>query len=251
MSKIDWNHTPAAIWRSQRKRLKAIRHIDPVTPDQLIGIDRQKSQLLANTERFLVDKPANHALLWGARGTGKSSLIKAMLNHFHLRRLRMVEIDRGDLADLPEIVDELRELDFRFILFCDDLSFSNDSNHYRALKRMLQGSLELPPENILLYASSNRRHLLPEKASDNSDIRLSDTELHLGDAIEEQLSLSDRFGLNLSFYPIDQTTYLQMIDSLFPTHHNRAQLHDSALRFAHSKAIRSGRTARQFFNHYS
>lgn len=251
MNKIDWNNTLAAVWRPQRNRLREIRTIDPVRPEQLLGVDRQKQRLMENTERFLVGKPANNALLWGSRGTGKSSLIKAMLNHYHLRGLRMIELDKDDLVNLPDIVDDLRVLDFRFIIFCDDLSFEAGDASYKPLKSVLEGSLELPPENVLIYASSNRRHLLPESQQENSEARVVGTELHLGDAIEEKISLSDRFGLWLSFYPINQDEYLRIVDSLFPHWPKRADLHADAIRFAHAKGVRSGRTAKQFFNSYS
>lgn len=251
MSKVDWANTHGAIWRASRRRLRSIANLDPIRPEQLLGVERQMQLLMQNTERFLVQKPANNALLWGSRGTGKSSLIKAMLNHYALRGLRMIEIDKADLQDLPDIVDELRALPYRFVIYCDDLSFDEGDTSYRPLKSVLEGSLELPPENILIYASSNRRHLVPETKQDNQQIKSVGTELHLGDAIEEKISLSDRFGLWLSFYPIDQPAYLNIVDSLFPTHHDRTQLHSDAIRFAHSKGIRSGRTAKQFFNSYS
>jgi len=246
---IDWNTTHAALWRGHRAELRAVRHIDPVQLDDLLGIERQKQLLLRNTERFVAGLPANHALLWGARGTGKSSVIKALLNGLHHKGLRLVEIDRDELLHLPEIVDEIRETPWRFILFCDDLSFDNGERSYRSLKSVLEGSIELPPENVRIYATSNRRHLVPETMQDNRDSGLIDGELHYADAVEEKISLADRFGLSLSFYSIDQEEYLAIVDSYFRGYTgDREQLHLAARQFAQSKGGRSGRTARQFYN---
>jgi predicted AAA+ superfamily ATPase len=251
MSTIDWNTTVGAVWRHHTQSLRAVRHLDPILPEQLLGVDRQKARLIENTERFLNGQPANNALLWGSRGTGKSSLIKAMLNAYADQGLRMLEVDKDDLIHLPEIVDEIRELPYRFVIFCDDLSFEAGEKTYKALKSVLEGSLELPPDNVLIYASSNRRHLLPETQADNQDVIVVGTELHLGDAIEEKISLSDRFGLWLSFYPINQDAYLNIIDHLFDHPNETEQLHKDAIRFAHEKGVRSGRTAKQFFKSYT
>jgi len=246
---IDWKHTLAALWRPRAARLRGVTHLDPIDLTQLLGIERQKNALCANTERFLQGVPANNVLLWGARGTGKSSLIKALLNRYAADGLRLVQIDRDQLIELPEIIDSLRQQPYRFVIYTDDLSFEQGDHSYRALKTVLEGSIELPPENVLVYATSNRRHLLPERMQDNLDSRVTETELHYADAIEEKISLSDRFGLWLSFYAISQDTYLEMIDALFPAHPNRVELHLAAIRFATAKGARSGRTARQFFNH--
>jgi predicted AAA+ superfamily ATPase len=248
---IDWNHTLAAVWRQRRQHLHPVTSLDPVCVDSLVGIDRQKRELRINTERFLAGKPANNALLWGARGTGKSSLIKAMLNEYHARGLRLVEIYRDDLRQLPEIIDDIRELPQRFIVYTDDFSFEANENAYVALKSVLEGSIELPPANVLLYATSNRRHLLPEYQADNVGTKLVDGELHFSDTVEEKLSLSDRFGLWLSFYQPDLDGYLAIVDSYFPDYPgDRAALHEAARLFAMTRASRSGRTARQFFNAY-
>lgn len=246
---IDWSTTLAALWRPRSGKLRAVAQLDPTTLDQLLGIERQKQALCTNTERFLARQPANNSLLWGARGTGKSSLVKALVNRYGGEGLRVVQIDRDQLIELPEIVDELREQPYRFIVYTDDLSFEQGDTGYRALKTVLDGSLELPPENVLIYATSNRRHLLPESMQDNLDSRVTTTELHYADAVEEKISLSDRFGLWLSFYAISQADYLMMVDALFPTCEDRQQLHREAVRFATGKGSRSGRTARQFFNH--
>lgn len=248
---VDWNITYAAVWRQRKAYLRAVARIDPIRLDELFGVDAQKRQLVRNTERFLAGEPANNALLWGARGTGKSSLIKAMLNAYKTKGLRMIEVDKHDLVHLPEIVDDIRELPQRFIVYCDDLSFETNDNQYKSLKSVLEGSIELPPENVLVYASSNRRHLLPEQMRDNLDTRLVDGEVHYSDTVEEKTSLSDRFGLSLAFYPQSTDAYLEIIDSLFPDVQDRASLHKRALDFAHQRASKSGRTAKQFYNSFS
>jgi len=247
---IDWNQRHAAIWRARKEFLRPVQHIDPISIDDLLGIDEQKKQLLQNTERFVNSVPANNALLWGARGTGKSSLIKAVFNHFREQGLRLVEVEKADLIFLPEIVDEIRDTEHRFLLFCDDLSFEADETHYKALKSVLEGSIELPPDNVLIYASSNRRHLVPETMQDNRNSGLVEGELYYADAIEEKISLSDRFGLWLSFYPANQDQYLTMVDHYFRDYKgDRHALHHAAKQFSQSKGgARSGRTAKQFFN---
>ncbi|MDD4914439.1 MAG: ATP-binding protein [Methylococcales bacterium] len=245
---IDWNTTFAAIWRQRQQYLRPVVQFDPIGVDQLLGIDKQKQQLVANTERFLDGLPANNALLWGARGTGKSSLVKAMLNEYLHRGLRIIEIDKQDLLYLPEIVDEIRDLPQRFIVYCDDLSFEAGDNLYKPLKSVLEGSIESPPENVLFYATSNRRHLLPELMRDNLDTRLVNGEVHYSDAIEEIISLSDRFGLRLSFYPQDTASYLEIVDAYFTDYQgDMDQLHQMALAFAHQHAAKNGRTANQFY----
>jgi predicted AAA+ superfamily ATPase len=246
---IDWNHTLAAIWRQRREQLHPVISLDPVRLESLVGIDRQKHELRINTERFLAGQPANNALLWGARGTGKSSLIKAMLNAYHSRGLRLIEICRDDLRQLPELIDDIRELPQRFIVYTDDFSFEANENAYVALKSVLEGSIELSPGNVLIYATSNRRHLLPEYSTDNEGTKLIGSELHYSDAVEEKLSLSDRFGLWLSFYQPDLNGYLAIVDSYFRDYRgDRAALHEAARLFAMTRASRSGRTARQFYN---
>lgn len=246
---IDWNTTYAAIWRQRQAFLRPVSQIDPIRLEQLLGIDTQKQRLIANTERFLSGLPANNALLWGARGTGKSSLVKALLNAYNDRGLRIVEVDKHDLLYLPEIVDDIRERPQRFIVYCDDLSFDSGDSLYKPLKSVLEGSIELPPDNVLFYATSNRRHLLPERMQDNLDTQLIDGEVHYADAIEEQISLSDRFGLRLAFYPQQTPTYLDIVDSYFADFGgDRAALHKAALDFAHQNAAKNGRTAKQFFN---
>ncbi len=247
---IDWVEAPAAVWRRHRNGLRVIRRLDPVQWHQLQGIERQQLALAANTERFLAGQPANNALLWGARGTGKSSLIKALLNRYAERGLRMIEVDKDDLVDLPEIVDDICEQPYRFVIYCDDLSFEAGESAYKALKSVLEGSLELPPENVRVYATSNRRHLMPEFMSDNLKSTMVGDELHPAEAIEEQVSLADRFGLQLSFYPFSRDVYLQAIDALFPETANRDRLHEEAIRFALGRGVRNGRTAQQFYRQF-
>lgn len=248
---IDWSSTPAALWRRHRSGLRAIRRLDPVSWQDLTGIDRQKQALARNTERFLAGEPSNNALLWGSRGTGKSSLIKALLNRYQDQGLRMIEVDKDDLVNLPEIVDDICDLPFRFVIYCDDLSFDVGESGYKALKSVLEGSLELPPENVRVYATSNRRHLMPEFMNDNVNSEMRGGELHPAEAIEEQVSLADRFGLQLSFYPFSQDIYLQAVDALFPSVTDRHELHIEAARFATSKGVRNGRTAQQFYRQHA
>ncbi len=249
---IDWNNTYAAIWRQRQQYLRPVKQFDPISLDQLLGIDSQKQQMIANTERFLAGLNANNALLWGARGSGKSSLVKALLNAYKDRGLRLIELDTDALLILPEILDDIREYAQRFIIYCDDLSFEAGDSLYKPLKSILEGSIEPPPENVLLYATSNRRHLLPELMRDNLDTRLIDGEVHYSDAIEEKISLSDRFGLRLSFYPPNTENYLEIIDAYFADYQgDRECLHKQALDFAHLHAAKNGRTAKQFYKAFS
>jgi predicted AAA+ superfamily ATPase len=249
---IDWDKTHAALWRHSKALLAPVNKVDPIRLQDLVGIDDQSTALTRNTERFLSGSPANNALLWGARGTGKSSLIKAILNQYQNRKCRLIQVFKHDLHDLFDIVEEIRELPYRFIIYCDDFSFEMNDDSYVALKTVLEGSIEAPAENILIYTTSNRRHLLPETMQDNLASKMVEGELHYADAIEEKISLSDRFGLWLSFYQPDQDGYLRIIDSYFRDYQgDRAQLHREAIRFAQVRASRSGRTAKQFFNHFS
>ncbi len=248
---VDWQTTSAAVWRPKQGRLRAVKRTDAIGFNALLGIDRQKAEFCANLEQFLDGRPANNILLWGSRGTGKSSLVKAALNEYRDRGLRVVEIDKDDLSDLPDIVDELRDLPQRFLVFCDDLSFEAGETAYKHLKSVLEGSIELPPENVLICATSNRRHLISEPKADNQGVEIIDGELHYGDRVEETLSLSDRFGLWLSFYPNTLDQYLSIVEQLFSGDMatgevDRNELHLAAKRFAIARASRSGRTARQF-----
>jgi hypothetical protein len=244
---VEWKNVPAAIWRRYRQGLRPVEAPDPIRWEDLHGIDTQKEKLAHNTERFLAGKPANHALLWGSRGTGKSSLVKALLNRYRHQGLRVIEVDKEDLVHLPEIVDGIRQRPERFIIYCDDLSFGDGDPAYKPLKSVLEGSIELPPENVRVYATSNRRHLMPEYFSDNRNTTMEDGEIHPSEAVEEQISLSDRFGLWLSFYPFREAVYLEAVDALFPDVQDREALHREALQFALARGGRSGRTAQQFY----
>lgn len=249
---IDWKNNDAAIWRHSKNELKTISDIDPVSLQDLVGIETQKDQIIKNTEAFMRGEPSNNALLWGARGTGKSSLIKAVFNHFKKEGLRIIEFSKEDLKSLPEIIDDIRDLPYKFIIFCDDLSFESGDNSYTGLKPILEGSIELPPKNTLIYATSNRRHLIKELQEDNEGVRVTHDEIHYGDSVEEKISLSDRFGLWISFYQGNLEQYLEIVDSYFKGFEgDREALHKQAKIFATYRASRSGRTAKQFYNYFS
>ncbi|ROO29132.1 ATP-binding protein [Salinisphaera japonica] len=220
--------------------------------DRLQGVARQKERLIANTAQFLADRPANNALLWGARGTGKSSLVRALLHEFADAGLRIVEVPAHRLVDLPDLVARLAGRSEHFIVFSDDLSFETGDGSYKALKAVLDGSLAAAPDNVLIYATSNRRHLLPEYQSDNQAATHVDGEIHHGEAVEEKISLSERFGLWLSFYPFDQAHYLEIaarhLSALgldIDVGHD-APWERAALQWALARGNRSGRTAEQF-----
>lgn len=244
----DWSAI-AFRWHSRGRSLQAIPHPHTLRLDDLQGIDRQKAVLAQNTRQFLRGLPANNALLWGSRGTGKSSLVKALLNTHAAEGLRLIEVERQELVDLTLIVEQLRERPERFILFCDDLSFEAGDPGYKALKVALDGSLDAAPENVLIYATSNRRHLVPELMSENLEARVVDTEVHFGDSVEEKISLSERFGLWLSFYPFNQDEYLAIVRhwlrQLGITQFDE-QARGEALRWAQGRGSRSGRAASQF-----
>lgn len=249
---FDWEHTHAALWRHSKMTLLPVHNVDQIRLHELVGIDDQVAALVRNSERFILQQPANNALLWGARGTGKSSLVKAILNEYKDRRMRLIQVFKHDLHDLFDIVDEIRDLPYRFIIYCDDFSFEINDDSYVALKTVLEGSIEQAADNILIYATSNRRHLLPETMQDNLASKMVGEELHYADAIEEKISLSDRFGLWLSFYQPDQDGYLRIVDTYFHAYQgDREVLHREAIRFAQIRASRSGRTAKQFYNYFS
>ena len=243
----DWELDRAFRWRrwNQRGYLQAVRH-----PHRLRQIERQKTALDLNVRQFLAGRPCNNVLLWGARGTGKSSLIKALLNEYADRGLRLIEVDKRDLIDLPDIVAPLYDRPERFLLYCDDLSFEANDPSYKALKAILDGSISAAPDNVLLCATSNRRHLLPESMRDNQDARLIEGELHHSEAVEEKISLSERFGLWLSFHPFGQDDYLAIVAYWLAQLGDPARLDDeareAALRWALQRGSRSGRVAWQF-----
>lgn len=254
---------PAAVayqWRSSsgsgqgKGFFQPVANLHQVELDDLLGIERQKEILERNTRQFLAGLPANNALLWGARGTGKSSVIKGLLWRYKDQGLRLVEVDRRQLNQLPAILDSLRGRTERFILYCDDLSFEADDSGYKELKVALDGGLHAGADNVLIYATSNRRHLVPEKMQENLEARIIDEELHHGDTLEEKLSLSDRFGLWLSFYPFNQDSYLEIVshyvDQMLKDKErqtiDRDTLRHDALNWAGRRASRSGRSAWQF-----
>ena len=244
---MNWSEHYAAIYRARKDYLKPILEFDEIMLGDLLGLESQKKALFENTLNFLQNKGANHALLWGARGSGKSSLIKAIFNEFKFQGLRLVQIYKDDLFALPDIIDELRICEFKFIIFCDDFSFEKNDDTYKFLKPLLDGGIEKSPENILIYASSNRRHLLSESIKDNEELK----ELHSNDSIEERLSLSDRFGLWLSFYEGDFKEYLKIVDFYFKDMVcDREILHQKAKEFSYLRASKSGRTAKQFYLAY-
>ncbi|WP_251977368.1 ATP-binding protein [Salinicola avicenniae] len=249
---VDWRHDVAALWQSHPLggQLVPVQPRDAVTLDDLLGVERQKAALLDNTRAFLQGYPANHALLWGARGSGKSSMVRALLNTLSGEGLRLIQVDRHDLVALPVLVQRLRGQPQRFVVYCDDLSFEGSDDAYKALKSVLDGTLTGPPDNVLLYATSNRRHLLPESMSDNQATQLVDGELHHGDAVEEKISLSDRFGLWLAFHPFDQQAFLETCQHWVAHLGGEAAWSEAArgeaIRYATLRGVRSGRAAWQF-----
>lgn len=263
---IDWAKHHAASWQESRWGASLATHgeLDDIDLDDLLAMTDQKQSLIANTEQFLRGYPANNVLLWGARGTGKSSLVHALLNAYAPSGLRLVEVNKNALRDLSDIAARLAQEPYRFILFCDDLSFDAEDAAYKELKSALEGSMFRGGSNVLIYATSNRRHLLPEFASDNAGTRIKEGELHESEAVEEKISLSDRFGLWLSFYPLRQDDYLAVVlhwvTELGGRHGSRAGLTDAgqlseparlaALAWARARGVRSGRTAQYFARHW-
>lgn len=247
IKEVEWDSV-AFRWR-QPGYLHAVHHPQLTPSEALLGIERQKALLTRNTEQFIRGLPANNALLWGSRGTGKSSLIRAMLQQFSNQGLRMVEVERRDLHALPDIVEPLFSRPERFVIFSDDLSFEANDPSYKALKATLDGSLAAAPENVLIYATSNRRHLLPEYQRDNQDTRAINGEIHHSEAIEEKISLSERFGLWIPFHPFDQEEYLHIVFTTLKRMQiifEESEIRPEALRFALERGSRSGRVAVQF-----
>lgn len=253
---VDWESALAARWQREGRHgmLIPLQVSLDMRLSDLIGVDGQREQLARNTRQFVAGLPANHALLWGARGTGKSSLVRALLAEHAQAGLRLIEIERDHLADLPRVVEQLVGLPQRFVLFCDDLSFEAGEGDYRVLKSVLDGSLERAPDNVLLYATSNRRHLVPEKQADNDNWQLVEGEVHPSEAVEDKIALSDRFGLWLSFYPFTQDHYLEVVrhwisvlaePTRLPWNWDES-LEKAAIRWAQGRGNRNGRCAYQF-----
>ena len=253
----DWDSAVAFRWlkRQGRGRLQAVLRPHQIRLEDLCGIDEQKARIEQNTRQFLAGKTANNVLLTGARGTGKSSLVKGILNQYATRGLRLIEVDKHDLTDLPEIVDLITGRRERYIIFCDDLSFEASEAGYKALKSVLDGSITGMPENLLLYATSNRRHLMPEYMDENLEARHVDGEIHPGETMEEKISLSERFGLWLSFYSFDQDHYLAICRHWLQEFGLSAKQAEAArgeaLQWTLLRGSRSGRVAWQFARDYA
>lgn len=258
---VDWSHSMAARWHSDGlvQGFKTLSQLGDTTLDDLLNIDDQKLAIQRNTEQFVRGFPANNVLLWGARGTGKSSLIHALLNTYASASLRLVEVNKTQLADLASIAAALAEQPYRFVLFCDDLSFEADDSAYKELKSALEGSVFKASSNVLIYATSNRRHLMSGYQSDNQAASIVDGELHESEVVEEKISLSDRFGLWLSFHPFKQDEFLEVVEHWLTKLAKEFDLlgrgkplpmdddlRKEALSWALARGVRSGRTAEHF-----
>lgn len=244
----DFDGADAFVWQTDPERLEPVTKVSRVALDLLVGIDRSRDTLLANTLQFAQGLPANNALLWGARGMGKSSLVKAVHAEILSRGqpLKIVELQREDLPTVTRLMQLLGESSHRFLLFCDDLSFSHDDQHYKSLKAVLDGGIAGRPDNVLFYATSNRRHLMPRDMIENE----RSSAINPGEAVEEKVSLSDRFGLWLGFHPCDQDEFLSMIDGYCAAHGLRIDpdvLRAEAIEWQATRGSRSGRVAWQFF----
>lgn len=251
---IDWN---ALAWHWQVKQgrgyLRAVDHPHHIVLDAICNVDEQKSEIVRNTAQFVNGFPANNVLLTGARGTGKSTLVKALLSEFSKDGLRLVEVEKEDLVDLPEIVEILRNRPECFIVFCDDLSFEATEPGYKSLKVVLDGSISSTSDNVVVYATSNRRHLMPEFMAENLQTQYVGEEIRPGDTTEEKVSLSERFGLWLSFYAFDQDEYLKVAQYWlmhFGISEMTAEIRQAALLFSLTRGARSGRVAYQFARDY-
>lgn len=257
---IDWKTTTAANWRrhSFAGYLEPLEAVERISLDDLLGIDEQKRVVEENTRQFLAGLPANNCLLWGTRGTGKSSLVRAMLNRYADRGLRVIQVDKDDLVHLPDIVDAIKSEPYRFIVFSDDVSFEVGDSSYKMLKSALDGSVYAPPENALIYVTSNRRHLLPEYETDNRGAMLVNNEIHHGESVEEKISLSGRFGLWVGFHPFSQDQYLEVVRQWTGRLCARmgtelawgAEERQAAILWSQQKGDASGRIAYQFATHW-
>jgi len=249
----DWKASVAFRWRKDargRGFLQPVRHVHRIRLADLRGIDAQIRRVEQNTRQFLERRPANNVLLTGARGTGKSSIVKGLLNKYARTGLRLIEIEKNDLVDLPELVDRVSAREERFVVFCDDLTFEAGEAGYIALKVALDGSISTTSENLLIYATSNRRHLMPEYMQENLDTKYVGEEIHPGESVEEKISLSERFGLWVSFYPFDQDEYLQIVahwlGSFACSPREAEAAREEALQWSLQRGSRSGRVAYQF-----
>ncbi len=251
----DWQASFAFRWRNSGRRnapgwLQPVRHVHRIRLADLRGIDAQIARVERNTRQFLEGRPANNVLLTGARGTGKSSIVKGLLGKYARQRLRLIEIEKNDLVDLPWIVEQVAGRRERFLLFCDDLSFHGSEEGYIALKVALDGSISTTSENMLIYATSNRRHLMPEYMAENLETKYLGDEIHPGETVEEKISLSERFGLWVSFYPFDQDEYLEIVAHWLKCFKCSAgevsQAKEEALQWSLQRGSRSGRVAYQF-----
>jgi len=259
LSAPDWSASIAFRYRKRsngRGGLEPVRHVASLGLNDLQEIDGQKEKIQRNTEQFVSGLPANNVLLTGARGTGKSSLIKACLNEYAPRGLRLIEVDKDDLTDLPDIIDMVSERPEKFMIFCDDLSFEDGDPGYKALKSILDGSVAAATPNVLIYATSNRRHLLPEYMKENlTYTHTEDGEVHPGEGVEEKISLSERFGLWVSFYPFSQDEYLTIVAQWLASFGVIAAAIDAAkpeaLIWALERGSRSGRVGYQFARDYA
>jgi uncharacterized protein len=251
----DWRASIALRWRASGRRsvpgwLQPVKHVHRIRLADLRGISSQIAKVEQNTRQFIGGKPANNVLLTGARGTGKSSIVKGLLNKYARQGLRLIEVEKNDLVDLPHIVDQVAGRGERFIVFCDDLTFRGGEDGYIALKVALDGSISTTSENLLIYATSNRRHLMPEYMSENLETRYVGDELHPGETVEEKISLSERFGLWVTFYPFDQDEYLEIVAQWLKSLGCGVRAIDAAreeaLQWALQRGSRSGRVAYQF-----
>ena len=255
----DWSASIAYRYRKRSSghgTLEPVRHVASLGLNELKEIDGQKEKIQRNTEQFVKGLPANNVLLTGARGTGKSSLIKACLNAYAPQGLRLIEVDKDDLTDLPDIIDVVSERPEKYIIFCDDLSFEDGEPGYKALKSILDGSVAAATPNVLIYATSNRRHLLPEYMKENlTYTHTEDAEVHPGEGVEEKISLSERFGLWVSFYPFSQDEYLSIVAQWLTSFGVKASAIEAAkpeaLIWALERGSRSGRVAYQFARDYA
>ncbi|MEX0638057.1 MAG: ATP-binding protein [Burkholderiales bacterium] len=251
----DWSASIALRWRkttglNARGWLQPVRHVHRMRLSDLQGIGAQIARVEQNTRQFLEGRPANNVLLTGARGTGKSSIVKALLNKYHKQGLRLIEVEKNDLVELPAITDQVAGRAERFLVFCDDLSFHGAEDGYIALKVALDGSISTTSENVLIYATSNRRHLMPEYMAENLETKYVGDEIHPGETVEEKISLSERFGLWVSFYPFDQDEYLEIVAHWLKTLGCGAKeaeaAREEALQWSLQRGSRSGRVAYQF-----